>query len=215
MVKGWRCGERSRRWWPVVVRISVISAGTGNASSTVPISNSPERMLTTVMRWRTRPLSRSSHRHRMRTPCSASCASTVTPSSSMRTSVTAKRQNSSIPPARTTKRGEPVHASACVGKMLGQAVSSSAPETRCGRSASAAATSVRGSASGRPQCTMRGRSSPTIANANADRAARCSKYTMRTSSPRLEVPWKSMIAIFLPSLCGCVIAPVDAILRPS
>ena len=67
--------------------------------------------------------------------------------------VTVNAQNGATPARRISSRGAPIHDSLCVGMMLGQAVSSSAPDTRCGRRASYAASTVPGAASGRPQCT--------------------------------------------------------------
>ena len=53
-----------------------------------------------------------------------------------RMSVTLKLQNASMPSRRMSMRGAPIHDSDCVGMMLGHAVLSKAPDTRCGRSAS-------------------------------------------------------------------------------
>ena len=49
--------------------------------------------------------------------------------------VTVNAQNGATPARRISSRGAPIHDSLCVGMMLGQAVSSSAPDTRCGRRA--------------------------------------------------------------------------------
>jgi len=58
--------------------------------------------------------------------------------------VTVNAQNGVTPARRISSRGAPIHDSLCVGMMLGQAVSSSAPDTRCGRRASYAASTVPG-----------------------------------------------------------------------
>ena len=70
--------ERSRRWCPVVVRISLASAGTVKASSTLPISSRPLPVFVTSACWRMRPVSSSSHVHVSFTRCSTSSAVTVT-----------------------------------------------------------------------------------------------------------------------------------------
>ena len=92
-----------------------------------------------------------------------------------------------------------------VGSTLGHVVSSSAPETRCGRRASTALTSVRGWVRGRPQCTTRGNSSATNASANAESASWFSMETTCNASPVCVVALNSEICVMVP-LSACVVA---------